>query len=54
MVVSLKAKGMPLHRETWEENAMALRNATWSRPTDALALPQADHYKVRQLFWIIG
>jgi hemerythrin-like domain-containing protein len=41
---------MPLHREQWKENAMAPRNATRSRPKDAIALLQADHQKVRQLF----
>jgi hemerythrin-like domain-containing protein len=41
---------MPLHREKWKENAMAPRNATRSRPKDAIALLQADHHKVRQLF----
>jgi hemerythrin-like domain-containing protein len=41
---------MPLHIEQWKENAMAPRNATRSRPKDAIALLQADHHKVRQLF----
>jgi hypothetical protein len=29
---------------------MAPRNATRSRPKDAIAMLQADHHKVRQLF----
>jgi hemerythrin-like domain-containing protein len=41
---------MPLHREQLKENAMAPRNATRSRPKDAIAMLQADHQKVRQLF----
>jgi hemerythrin-like domain-containing protein len=41
---------MPLHIEQWKENAMAPRNATRSRPKDAIAMLRADHQKVRQLF----
>jgi hemerythrin-like domain-containing protein len=41
---------MPLHREQWKENAMVPRNATRRRPKDAIALLQADHDTVRQLF----
>jgi hemerythrin-like domain-containing protein len=41
---------MPLHIEQLKENAMAPRNATRSRPKDAIAMLQADHQKVRQLF----
>jgi hemerythrin-like domain-containing protein len=41
---------MPLHIEKWKENAMAPRNAPRRRPKDAIALLQADHDTVRQLF----
>jgi hemerythrin-like domain-containing protein len=41
---------MPLDIETVKENAMAPRNATRSRPKDAIAMLRADHQKVRQLF----
>jgi hemerythrin-like domain-containing protein len=41
---------MPLHREKSKENAMATRHETRSRPKDAIAMLQADHRKVRQLF----
>jgi hemerythrin-like domain-containing protein len=41
---------MPLHIEKVKENAMATRHETRSRPNDAIALLQADHHKVRQLF----
>jgi hemerythrin-like domain-containing protein len=41
---------MPLHIKQWKENAMAPRNATRSRPKDAIAMLHADHQKVRQLF----
>jgi hemerythrin-like domain-containing protein len=41
---------MPLHIEQWKEKAMAPRNATRSRPKDAIAMLHADHQKVRQLF----
>jgi hypothetical protein len=33
---------------------MALQNARRSRPTDAIALRQADHHQVRQLFRVLG
>ena len=42
--------GMPLDIEMVKENAMAPRNATRSRPKDAIAMLRADHQKVRQLF----
>jgi hemerythrin-like domain-containing protein len=41
---------MPLPIEQWKEKAMAPRNATRSRPNDAIAMLHADHQKVRQLF----
>jgi hypothetical protein len=33
---------------------MALRNALRSRPTDTMAMLQADHHQVRQLFRVRG
>ena len=45
---------MPLHREQEKEHAMALQNARRSRPTDAIALRQAEHHQVRQLFRVRG
>jgi hemerythrin-like domain-containing protein len=42
--------GMPLHIEKSKENAMATRHKTRNRPKDAIAMLQADHHKVRQLF----
>jgi hemerythrin-like domain-containing protein len=41
---------MPLHIEMVKENAMATRHKTRSRPKDAIAMLQADHHMVRQLF----
>jgi hemerythrin-like domain-containing protein len=41
---------MPLPIKQWKENAMAPRNATRSRPKNAIAMLRADHQKVRQLF----
>src|SRR4051812_12823174 len=41
---------MPLHIAQWKEKAMAPRNTTRSRPKDAIAMLQADHDQVRQLF----
>jgi hemerythrin-like domain-containing protein len=41
---------MPLYIEKSKENAMATRRQTRSRPKDAIAMLQADHHKVRQLF----
>src|SRR5438552_8980171 len=43
-------RGMPLPIEKSKENAMATRHETRSRPKDAIAMLQADHRKVRQLF----
>src|SRR5262249_41053672 len=43
-------RGMPLYREKSKENAMATRHETRGRPKDAIAMLQADHHKVRQLF----
>jgi hemerythrin-like domain-containing protein len=41
---------MPLPIKQWKENAMAPRNATRSRPKNAIAMLRADHQQVRQLF----
>jgi hemerythrin-like domain-containing protein len=41
---------MPLPIKQWKENAMAPRNATRSRPKNAIAMLRTDHQKVRQLF----
>jgi hemerythrin-like domain-containing protein len=41
---------MPLHIEKAKENTMASHHETRSRPKDAIAMLQADHHKVRQLF----
>ena len=43
-------RGMPLYREKAKENVMATRHQTRSRPKDAIAMLQADHHMVRQLF----
>src|SRR5215471_11944460 len=43
-------KSMPLYREKSKENAIATRHQTRSRPKDAIAMLQADHHTVRQLF----
>jgi hemerythrin-like domain-containing protein len=41
---------MPRPIKQWKENAMAPRNATRSRPKNAIAMLRADHQQVRQLF----
>src|SRR5262245_17686162 len=48
--LSLAMRGRPMHSEKPKENAMATRHETRSRPKDAIAMLQADHHKVRQLF----
>src|SRR5262245_37507710 len=43
-------RGMPLHIEQAKEKTMATHHETRGRPKDAIAMLQADHHKVRQLF----
>src|SRR5262245_48783926 len=48
--LSLAMRGMPLHIDGSKEHTMAIHNETRSRPKDAIAMLQADHRTVRQLF----